>query len=140
VTTDERPTQMAYPLGEHARDWLRARSGKRLSEITLDALRCGELSPDDFQIRAETLQAQAEIAEMAGYRQVAQNLRRAAELVAIPNDELLAIYEALRPRRSTYEQLIALAERLRKVYSAPETAALVIEAAEAYRGRGVLRE
>ncbi len=129
-----------YPLSEHVRDELRAVSGKPLSEITLEALRRGELTPDDVRIRAETLRAQAEIAEEAGYRQVAQNLRRAAELVAVPNDELLAIYEALRPGRSTYEQLIALAKRLREVYNAAETAALVAEAAEAYRGRGALRE
>lgn len=129
-----------YPLGEHHRDELRAVSGKPLEEITLEALRRGELTPDDVRIRAETLRAQAEIAESAGYPQVAQNLRRAAELVAVPNDELLAIYEALRPGRSTYEQLMALAQRLRDVYGASETAALVAEAAEAYRGRGALRE
>ncbi|GAB4523690.1 MAG: hypothetical protein Kow0047_33680 [Anaerolineae bacterium] len=129
-----------YPLGEYHRDELRAVSGKSLEEITLEALRRGELTPDDVRIRAETLRAQAEIAERAGYPQVAQNLRRAAELVAVPNDELLAIYEALRPGRSTYEQLMALAQRLRDVYGASETAALVAEAAEAYRGRGALRE
>lgn len=128
-----------YPLGEHALDELCAASGKPLSEITLEALRRGELTLDDVRIRAETLRAQAEIAERMGYRQVAGNLRRAAELVAIPNDELLAIYEALRPGRSTYEQLLALAQRLREVYHAPETAALIAEAAEAYCGRGALR-
>ncbi len=129
-----------YPLSEHVRDELRAVSGKPLSEITLEALRRGELTPDDVRIRAETLQAQAAIAAQAGYVQLAANLRRAAELVAVPNNELLDIYEALRPGRSTYDELLALSRRLAEVYGAAETAALVAEAAEAYQDRGALRE
>ncbi len=132
--------QWQYPLGEHAADRLAAASGKPLSEITLEALRRGELSLEDVRIRAETLRAQAAVAAKAGYTQLAANLRRAAELVAVPNGELLAIYEALRPGRSTYEELIALSRRLVEVYHAHETAALVAEAAEAYRGHGALRE
>ncbi len=72
--------------------------------------------------------------------QLAANLRRAAELVAVPNDKLLEIYEALRPGRSTHDELLALSRWLAEVYGAAETAALVAEAAEAYQDRGALRE
>jgi propanediol dehydratase small subunit len=80
---------------------------------------------------------QAEIAATAGYPQLAANLRRAAELTALPNDELLRAYEALRPGRSTIAEIRALADRLETEYGARETAAFVREAAEAYAARGL---
>jgi propanediol dehydratase small subunit len=53
----------------------------------------------------------------------------------VPNEELLRIYDALRPGRATHTELLALADRLERDFSAPENAALVREAAEAYRAR-----
>jgi propanediol dehydratase small subunit len=124
---------------EKAADDLRAASGRSVTEINLDALAAGELTADDLRISAETLRRQAEVARAAGFAQLAANLRRAAELTAVPNAELLAAYEVLRPGRSTYEELLALADRLEKAYAAVETAAFVREAAEAYRERGWVR-
>jgi glycerol dehydratase small subunit len=49
------------------------------------------------------------------------------------------MYEQLRPGRASYAELIALAERLEHAYRASETAALVREAAEAYRARSLVR-
>lgn len=129
-----------YPLSEHAADRLRAISGRPLGTITQEALEAGELAIDDLQISAETLLAQAEIARRAGYPQLAANLTRAAELTAIPNDEVLRMYETLRPGRASYDELLALAERLERTYRAPAGAALVREAADAYRARGLLRQ
>ncbi len=130
---------MQYPIGEHAAEWLTAASGRKLADITLEAAAAGELSPGDTQISAETLRAQAGIARQAGYPQLAANLLRAAELVAVPNEELLRMYEMLRPRRSTGAELAGLAEALERRYAAPETAAFVREAAAAYRERDLLR-
>jgi len=127
----------AYPLMENAGEDMRAASGRALDEITPEALAAGELTADDLRIRAETLRAQAEIAAEAGYPQLAANLRRAAELTALPNEELLRAYEALRPGRSTVEELHGLAERLEREYAATETAAFVREAAEVYAARGL---
>jgi propanediol dehydratase small subunit len=124
-----------YPVAEHAAETLRAASGRTLDEITPEALAADELTADDLRIRAETLRAQAEIAQGAGYPQLAANLRRAAELTALPNDELLHAYEALRPGRSNATQILALAERLEREYGAVETAAFVREAAEVYAAR-----
>jgi propanediol dehydratase small subunit len=126
-----------YPLVEQSCEILRAASGRALNDITPEALAAGELTADDLRIRAETLCVQAEIAATAGYPQLAANLRRAAELTALPNDELLRAYEALRPGRSTIAEIRALADRLETEYGARETAAFVREAAEAYAARGL---
>jgi propanediol dehydratase small subunit len=65
---------------------------------------------------------------------------RAAELTAVPNDEVLQMYETLRPRRASYAELQELADRLEQVHNARENAALVREAAEVYRARNLLRQ
>jgi propanediol dehydratase small subunit len=123
---------------DHA-DYIRAASGRLLADITLEAAEQGRLSPADLQITAETLQAQAEIARQAGYPQLADNLTRAAELTAVPNEELLRMYELLRPRRATWQELMALAETLERDYQAPANAQLVREAASVYQARNLLK-
>ena len=105
----------------------------------MEALREGQIGPDDLTIEAETLQKQADIAAEADYHQLAGNLRRAAELVDIPNERLLQIYEALRPRRATYQELLALSDELIAEYNATENARFIHDAAEAYRANGLLR-
>lgn len=126
-----------YPLLEMAADKLRAASGRSVTEVTLERLAGGELTDDDLRITPEALRAQAVIAQEAGFPQLADNLRRAAELTAAPNAELLRMYETLRPGRATYEQMISLADRLASEFQAHETAAFVREAAEVYRARGL---
>ena len=129
-----------YPLGENAGAAIAAASGRRLSEITLEALASGELSSADLQIQAETLRAQARVAHQAGYAQLAENLMRAAELTAVPNEELLRMYETLRPGRDSYDEMIAMAERLEGAYAAVQNARLVREAAQVYLTRGLARK
>jgi propanediol dehydratase small subunit len=128
-----------YPLMAHAGENLRAASGRPLAEITLEAAATGQLSAADLQIKAETLQAQAAIARQAGFEQLAANLSRAAELTVVPNQELLKMYDLLRPRRASLAELIALAERLEKEYHAPENGRLVRQAAAVYQARGLLK-
>jgi propanediol dehydratase small subunit len=128
-----------YPLMDHAAERLRAASDRPLAEITLDAAADGALSIEDLQIHADTLRAQAEIARAAGHRQLAANLTRAAELARVPNDEVLRVYELLRPGRASFAELIALAELLERRYDARETAGLVREAALVYQSRGLAR-
>lgn len=129
-----------YPLRENAAESLRAHSGRRLSEITADALAAGELGGDDLRTHADTLRQQAEIARAGGYPQLAANLLRAAELTDVPNDEMLKIYETLRPERASYEELARLADYLETTYAARENAAFIREAADVYRERGLLRK
>ncbi len=121
------------------KDTIRAASGRPLTRVTLDAAMAGELSADDLRIHGETLRAQAELARAAGYTQLADNWIRAAELTLIPNDQLLKTYEMLRPERSTYADLIALADYLESTYAATENARFIREAAETYQQRGLLK-
>lgn len=128
--------QVKYPLMENAEE-LRAASGRSADAIGLATL--AELSPADLQISAETLRAQAAVAQDAGFAQLAENLTRAAELTAVPNEELLRMYEIMRPGRSTYAQLQEMATKLEGAYGAPTTASMVREAAEVYRQRNLLK-
>src|SRR5690348_10959078 len=123
-----------YPLAENDRQQLRAASGKPFDDLAIS----GELTADDLRIHAETLRAQAEIARQAGYPHFADNLLRAAELTAVPNNEILNIYDLLRPGRASYQQLTGLADLLEKTYHALETAKFLREAAAVYRDRGLL--
>jgi propanediol dehydratase small subunit len=114
----------------------RALSGRPVEELTVDAVRAGEIGLADLRIHPETLERQAVIAQEHGNPQLADNLRRAAELTKLPDEEVLAIYEALRPGRSTAAELTALAESLATRRLA-RCAALVAEAAEVYARRGL---
>ena len=116
----------------------RALSGRPLEEITLKAAVGGDLLPADLRVHPETLRRQAAVAEADGNAQLGANLRRAAELTALPDDDVLAIYEALRPGRSTHAGLATLAARL-DTAEAPLCATLVREAAEVYQRRGILK-
>jgi propanediol dehydratase small subunit len=115
-------------------------TGRPLAELTMEAILQGRLTEADFRISAETLRYQAHAAEEAGYVEQGRNLRRAAELTRVSNEEVLAIYNALRPGRTSYRALIALATRLDQTLDAPLTAALVREAAEVYLARGLVPE
>jgi propanediol dehydratase small subunit len=81
------------------------------------------------------LELQARIAESCGREHLAENLRRAAELVKIPDPEILRIYSALRPGRADKAGLYSLAADLENRYGAGRCAALVREAADAYGAR-----
>jgi propanediol dehydratase small subunit len=115
---------------------VRALSGKPVDQLTVEAVRAGGVGLADLRIHPETLERQAVVAEQHGNRQLAENLRRAAELTGIPDDEVLAIYEALRPGRSTPAQLTGLAASLAG-RGLPRCAALLTEAAEVYARRGL---
>ncbi len=115
----------------------RALSGRPIDDINLAAAVRGDLSPADLRVHPDVLRHQAEVAEAHGNPQLGDNLRRAAELTALPDAQVLAIYEALRPGRSTLAGLEAIASRL-EVDNAPLCAALVREAAEVYDRRGLL--
>ncbi len=109
-------------------------------QITMAALRDGSLQPEDVTIRRRTLEAQAERAVAEGFPQLARNFRRAAELTVIPAPVLMDLYEKLRPKRARYEELLALSQTITARYDAPETGSYIREAAEVYRGKGLLLE
>ena len=122
-----------YPLGTRRPDLVRTPGGIPLDELKLHGDRV-----DAAELRAtpETLHLQAEVARAAGRAQLADNLLRAAELAPLPDDTILAIYTALRPRRSTAAELEAWAKQL-DGWGAPGTAAFVRDAAQVYAERGL---
>jgi propanediol dehydratase small subunit len=131
---------LQYPLRENASETLTAVSGRRLADVTAESARAGDLTMADFQISADTLRVQAEVARQAGYPQQASNLIRAAELTAVPNAEVLRMYNTLRPGRATHAELVALADLLEQYYQATECARLVREAAAIYQTRDLLQK
>lgn len=129
-----------YPVGEKTPERVRTRHGHQLSELTLDKLLAGNVTASDFGITTEGLRLQATIAEQAGRPNLAQNLRRGAELVEIPHNVLLEVYELLRPGRTqSADDLRIAAKNLRDTYRAKETASLIEEAALVYEWRGIFQ-
>ncbi len=128
-----------YPLGSRRPDLVRTPSGLGLDDLTLEAVRAGKVGPEELRATPETLRRQSAVALAAGRTQLAANLSRAAELASVPSSTILEIYTALRPHRSSAEELEAWAERLETELEAPLCAAFVREAAAACSERGLLR-
>ena len=126
-----------YPLGTRRPDLVTTPGGLPLEEVTLEALRAGRIDATEIRATPDTLRLQAAVARAAGRLPLAASLERAAELAAVPDDLLLAVYTALRPRRATADELEVWAGRLES-HGAIETAAFVREAAAVYTERGLL--
>lgn len=127
-----------YPLGRKRPELVTTPAGHGLEEITLDALRGGSIGADDLRATPETLRRQSAIALAAGRPQLADNLARAAELASVPAETILDIYTALRPHRSSADELESWAARLESEWEAPLTASFVREAKDVYARRGLL--
>jgi propanediol dehydratase small subunit len=127
-----------YPLGTQRPDLVRTPGGLGLEELTLDALRSGRLDASEMRATAETLELQAQVALAAGRAQLAANLERAAELTGVPDEVILEVYTALRPHRSTADELEGWADRLERDFQAAMTATFVREARTVYAKRNLL--
>jgi propanediol dehydratase small subunit len=128
-----------YPLGSRRPELVTTPSGLGLDGVTLDAARDGTLSAADTRATAATLALQADVARASGRLQLADGLSRASELADVPDEELLAIYTALRPGRSSADELEAWAVRLDEL-GASRTAVFVREAASVYVERGLVAD
>ena len=130
---------MQYPLGEYEKERITSKTGKKLTDITLDEVMKDHVSSDDIKISKEMLKAQGQVAKEAGNDPMEKNFERAAELVDVPDDVILKMYDKLRPTRSTKLELVMMAQELLEKYNARNCAKLVMEAAEVYEKRGILR-
>lgn len=128
-----------YPLAAKRPELVKTPTNKSLSDISLEKAVKGEVKAEDVRITPETLRLQGEIADSIGRNQFANNLKRAAELTAIPDERILEIYNALRPYRSTKQQLLEIADEMQNKYKANVSAAFVREAAEVYERRNRLK-
>lgn len=126
-----------YPLGARRPDLVATPRGLPLTEITLESARQGRIDASDLVATAQTLERQAAVARAHGRVQLGANLERAAELTALSEDEIMAVYTALRPGRSTIIELEAWALLLDE-RGASRTAAFVREAAGVYVERGLV--
>jgi propanediol dehydratase small subunit len=132
-------TAADYPLGTKRKDLLKSPRGIPFDELTLENVESGRVVFDDFRISPEVLKMQGEIAASAGRTQIGLNLNRAGELTKVPDERILQIYNALRPRRSTKEELLAIADELRDKFGARVCADFVREAADVYQRRKLLK-
>jgi propanediol dehydratase small subunit len=133
-------TSTDYPLSKKKADTVKSATGKRLDEFTIENVMSGKVGAADCRIAPETLEMQAQVAESVNRNSFARNLRRASELIAVPDTRILEIYNSLRPYRSTKAELIAIAEELETKYKAVVNAQFIREAAELYEKRDRLRK
>ena len=125
--------QRDYPLGSERPDLVTTPGGLSLEELRFE----DGLDASELRATPATLRLQAEVAAAAGRSQLADNLRRAAELAPLPDDTILEIYMALRPGRASAADLESWAEQLESL-DAPLTAAFVRDALRVYATRGLL--
>jgi propanediol dehydratase small subunit len=129
-----------YPIAEKRPELIAGPRGKALSEITLAGVERGEVALEDLRITPAALRLQAEVARAAGRPTLAENLERAAELVGVPQDVIMRIYELLRPGRAPSADVLREAARtLREQHGAALIAAFVEEAADVYEARGLFQ-
>jgi propanediol dehydratase small subunit len=108
------------------------------ADFTVENAVDGKLGIADLRMDPAALAHQAVVAEAGGNPQLAENFLRAAELAVLDDEDVMNLYEALRPYRSTGEQLRDLRVSL-ETRGASRCAALVEQAAEVYARRGLLR-
>lgn len=133
-------TKDQYPLGEKAPELLKTPTGKPFSDVTYEGLMNGSITFKDLGITRDTLELQAQVAESVRREAFAGNMRRAGELIPVPDDRLLEIYNALRPYRSTKQELLDIADELENKYDAKVSAKLVRDAADVYEKRDRLKK
>jgi propanediol dehydratase small subunit len=129
-----------YPLIEKHPELIKSKTGKSLADITLESVTNDMLTIDDLSISKETLILQAKVALDNGREQLAENFVRASELINVPDDVILKIYNQLRPYRATKEELLATADVLEKTYQAPICANFIRETLAVYETRDILRK
>ena len=118
----------------------RTPTGRPASDLTGVAFARGDATAADIGITAESLRHQAQVARDAGRARLADNLARGAELVAVPDDVLIATYELLRPGRARDRAALdQAATMMRARFGAERIAALLEEAARVYDRRGLFR-
>ena len=129
-----------YPLIEKYPELISSKTGKKLSDVTMENIISGNLGIKDISISRDTLMLQAKVALEDGKPQLAENFVRAAELIDVPDDVILDIYNSLRPYRSTEQELSQIAKKLEEEYNAPICADLVRETLAVYQKRNILRK
>ena len=127
-----------YPIAKKHPEWIDLGQGRDLSHITMDNVMAGHITMDDLKISPSILKAQGQIAKVGGRDQIELNFSRAAEMTKVSDKRLLEMYNALRPYRSSKQELLDIASELDGL-GAPICANFVREAAENYERRKKLK-
>ena len=127
-----------YPIAKKHPEWIDLGQGRDLSHITMDNVMSGHITMDDLKISPSILKAQGQIAKAGGRDQIELNFSRAAEMTKVSDKRLLEMYNALRPYRSSKQELLDIASELDGL-GAPICANFVREAAENYERRKKLK-
>lgn len=127
-----------YPIAKKHPEWIDLGQGRDLSHITMDNVMEGHITMDDLKISPSILKAQGQIAKAGGRDQIELNFSRAAEMTKVSDKRLLEMYNALRPYRSSKQELLDIASELDGL-GAPICANFVREAAENYERRKKLK-
>lgn len=130
---------MKYPLSKNFIN-IKSKSGKGIDDITIDEVIKGNITGEDIKISKETLKLQGDIAKSEGRIELGKNFTRASELVDIPDEELLNIYNMLRPYRSSEEELVKKAEEIKVKYGALNCSNLILDSVNVYKKRGILKK
>jgi len=130
-----------YPIAETRPECVLGNRGKPLASLTLEAVVKGDVEMEDLRITPQALLQQAQIAKSVGRAALAGNLERAAEMTRIPQDEVMELYELLRPGRAeSKESMLDAAQGIRTKHQASLLADFIEEAAEFYDKRGLFRK
>ena len=127
-----------YPIAKKHPEWIDLGQGRDLSHITMDNVMAGHITMDDLKISPSILKAQGQIAKAGGRDKIELNFSRAAEMTKVSDKRLLEMYNALRPYRSSKQELLDIASELDGL-GAPICANFVREAAENYERRKKLK-
>ena len=138
---NKRLTAKDYPIAENRPEEVTGSRGKPLASLTMEAVLSGEVSMEDLRITPRALEQQAQISKSVGRSTLAGNFERAAEMTRLSQEEVMAIYELLRPgRAASKDSLLDVAQRLRDEQDAPLLADFIEEAARFYEKRGLFRK
>ena len=127
-----------YPIAKKHPEWIDLGQGRDLSHITMDNVMAGHITMDDLKISPSILKAQGQIAKAGCRDQIELNFSRAAEMTKVSDKRLLEMYNALRPYRSSKQELLDIASELDGL-GAPICLNFVREAAENYERRKKLK-
>ena len=111
-TVDRVVTIEDYPIAKKHPEWIDLGQGRDLSHITMDNVMAGHITMDDLKISPSILKAQGQIAKAGGRDQIELNFSRAAEMTKVSDKRLLEMYNALRPYRSSKQELLDIASEL----------------------------
>lgn len=127
-----------YPIAQRHPEWIDIGQGRDLSFITMENVMAGKITMDDLKIKPDILKAQGKIAKDGGRDQIELNFSRAAEMTKVSDKRLLEMYNALRPYRSSKQELLDIAAELDQT-GCPICADFVREAADNYEKRKKLK-